>query len=487
MSSTVQYPVKLARSSSESLAALITHVQNNPEDHTAKAALADELDELGRGHESHFLRNHPEQAMVLNGKVTPYTSVWYSGMHMDGEDYDNYANILDEHGPEAVNRELGGYQDLNDFRHQQSSDTPGWGTSDRSHGPFPVTWTNRHTGEEQKGAFHVYHNPGLGYIGTEYEHYQPVDLPDPSHTEPVEDFRRGSYQDAKHFADAEMGVPHSIVPFGSDWTVNTAPEHHVEMEDVWSGSGEPKRRPKRVSRVKYAAQERQRVSPEIEESALLKAIETNPEDKTLHDAYADHLSDQGRHGEAAMLRHFGQTEAGPGSKGPARKMPHLSEGMRRAYASTGPTKPTYAATSFGPLEPDTAILLSVHQADAEGHRHISGYYTIPTANMIMKALDAQGVGRDMNHSRFEYHYPKDEEEPQQYAAYRAPKGGAVVRGTFYVGGKLLPDLEGDFANPPQQEAPAPTISYPVKKRVSSSLRQRLSQAVQRKPPSSRPV
>lgn len=39
------------------------------------------------------------------------------------------------------------------------------------------------------------------------------------------------------------------------------------------------------------------------------------------------------------------------------------------------------------------------------------------------------------------------EEPIQKSAYRAPKGGVIVRGTDYTGGQLIPDLRGSFVNP----------------------------------------
>jgi uncharacterized protein (TIGR02996 family) len=42
--------------------------------------------------------------------------------------------------------------------------------------------------------------------------------------------------------------------------------------------------------------------------------------------------------------------------------------------------------------------------------------------------------------------------PEQYAAFRAPAGGMVVRGSFYKGGAMVPDLEGAFANPIKEAA-----------------------------------
>lgn len=44
--------------------------------------------------------------------------------------------------------------------------------------------------------------------------------------------------------------------------------------------------------------------------------------------------------------------------------------------------------------------------------------------------------------------PKERKSRRRYAAYRAPAGGMVVRGTQYTGGEMVPDMTGAFANPP---------------------------------------
>lgn len=44
---------------------------------------------------------------------------------------------------------------------------------------------------------------------------------------------------------------------------------------------------------------------------------------------------------------------------------------------------------------------------------------------------------------------KKVEEPKRNAAYRAPAGGIVVRGTAYKGGEMVPDMKGKFMNPPK--------------------------------------
>lgn len=221
-------------------------------------------------------------------------------------------------------------------------------------------------------------------------------------------------------------------------------------------------RPRQMSRAKltYA-----RATPE-QEGALLDAIAKNPNDPSLHDAYADHLEEQGRHGEAAMVRLFGDQ---PGK--PAWIEPH-NEIMKRAWAGATPTKTYYRATAYGP-DPDR-VLITLHQADSTGHRHIGGWYPTAHADQILTALDSQGVSRNERDSKYDY---SPAEKPEQYAAYRAPAGGTVVRGTYYQGGKLLPDLEGAFANPPKQEAP---VQYPQPKRPS--LKERLKAKFSKKEP-----
>lgn len=41
---------------------------------------------------------------------------------------------------------------------------------------------------------------------------------------------------------------------------------------------------------------------------------------------------------------------------------------------------------------------------------------------------------------------------RRYAAYRAPAGGMVARGTAYKGGEMVPDMDGPYMNPPAQAA-----------------------------------
>lgn len=59
------------------------------------------------------------------------------------------------------------------------------------------------------------------------------------------------------------------------------------------------------------------------------------------------------------------------------------------------------------------------------------------------------------------HAEDEWDEPEQYDAYRSPKGGMVVRGTHYPGGEMIPDMTGAFANPPVKK-PRPRGTQPVK-------------------------
>lgn len=56
----------------------------------------------------------------------------------------------------------------------------------------------------------------------------------------------------------------------------------------------------------------------------------------------------------------------------------------------------------------------------------------------------------------------------RYAAYRAPAGGMAVRGTFYKGGSLIPDMEGSFMKPKSKLNPAKLSALKARMRMSNS-------------------
>lgn len=64
------------------------------------------------------------------------------------------------------------------------------------------------------------------------------------------------------------------------------------------------------------------------------------------------------------------------------------------------------------------------------------------------------------------------ETPERMSAYRAPAGGAIARGVYYEGGKLMPDMEGKFMNPPAK-TPQPDAKKAYAKDASPSFKERL--------------
>jgi len=112
-------------------------------------------------------------------------------------------------------------------------------------------------------------------------------------------------------------------------------------------------------------------------------------------------------------------------------------------------------------------------------------FDVSDADAVIKALDQQGAIAETGQWQDTYRRQIAEElskrellagrKPVRHSAYRAPAGGAIVRGTFYQGGKMIPDLEGEFANPPQQETPMP---QPPK----TSMRDRLKAKFAKKEP-----
>lgn len=88
------------------------------------------------------------------------------------------------------------------------------------------------------------------------------------------------------------------------------------------------------------------------------------------------------------------------------------------------------------------------EADPErAHRLVSG--------MVRSGL----LGADHALAHIERMYPDDDPQPdgpQRMARpYRAPAGGTVVRGVYYEGGSMIPDLAGPFATGQTPSRPAP--------------------------------
>lgn len=236
------------------------------------------------------------------------------------------------------------------------------------------------------------------------------------------------------------------------------------------------------------------MTPEEEEAAFLEAIQKDPEERSLHHAYASHLTDQGRHGEALLWQVIGVPNRAVSDihYEPHKEELHIAQVLTDFGLHTNRRYDPINGMQTEASDPNRVLL--VHR----GTKYAS-YWTTPEKAMeVVKGAKAiglplcrRGVSADGHHpdyisDRGTYHQIVDaydsqnmagagDEEPVRHATYRAPKGGAVVRGTFYVGGRLIPDLEGDFANPPQQQQAVKYPQIPAKSSAhsSSSLLQRI--------------
>lgn len=164
--------------------------------------------------------------------------------------------------------------------------------------------------------------------------------------------------------------------------------------------------------------------------------------------YADHLQEQGKEAHAEMLR---QNAAEFGDSG----------------------IPMHYDLRDGHLTPGEFLAHTHSTADGESHwvglrqkTSRPGQQTVAWASKMLKPaeaadllhrLHAEGakVGSE-GHQLMKQH-------PAKYGAYRAPKGGVVVRGTFYGAGQLIPDLT---------QFGADTDARPVQSPPKKSKRQR---------------
>lgn len=300
----------------------------------------------------------------------------------------------------------------------------------------------------------------------------------PDHTQDIGEGPFDSLEEAHRFGESEVGVPYSIVPVEMDRKKPgpTGFPHPVTMFKIMTSPQGPTR----------FARAHEPVDPQ-HEAFYLDAIAKNPDDESLHHAYADLLADQGRHGEALFISHP-HVKSRPGGAIDVDKFP-----WRPSYnhdQGVEPGKTYYSVYGFHPHAPhpnDRIVQMSVTRVDPEStHRtRFAKYFHPHEAAQLIKNMEAAGVERS-NREAYDSIYQRlmqwveanpRQKSPVRHSAYRAPRGGAVVRGTFYQGGKLIPDLEGEFANPPQPEAP---VQYPQPSRPS--LKDRLKSKFGRKEP-----
>lgn len=81
------------------------------------------------------------------------------------------------------------------------------------------------------------------------------------------------------------------------------------------------------------------------------------------------------------------------------------------------------------------------------------YQGLNPHEVFHERLKAAGIDPSLSHEQHLANRPdRQQEKPEQYAAWRAPAGGMVVRGSFYEGGKMIPSLEGEFMKQPDRKS-----------------------------------
>lgn len=426
MTSTVKYPVRFARSSPESLQQLFQALIQNPTDETLRHATAEELEEAGRHHEAKNLRNPKFDPDLYQGRIVPARYEYYEYPLHQGDDYHEVAQRLDDDGLEGAVEYMSQWEpDEGVPEHRYNLP---WGSDDDV--------DSIHRGGSE---FIVSHNPRMGYIGMS----QRVRINPSEHYDNLV---------RSHNSTHHNGGNHRDCPLCQD----EVPEDFHQM-----------------SRIKYAAQESERMTPEQEEAAFLEAIQRNPEDVTLHHAYADLLTDQGRHGEAAFFAAPAKNTGG---------FPLGAFNVNTLNTRNTPDVDNYNV-SFAdtePIEDSDLITLSKSNASTTYPLHFQKWMERPSSLAVHAAMKKQGMRLrepESRHAQMLDEALAKQETPVRHAAYRAPAGGMAVRGSWYSGGKLIPDLEGDFANPPAPEQPVATPQYPQPKRPS--LRERLKAKMQK--------
>lgn len=464
MSTTVRYPViRNARSSHETIDHLIRFVDENPNDLLARHALAEELEDLD-----------PDDW---------HTGVWYGS----GDGDDLKSRIAELRNPNA---RIGAYQIVRD-----NIRMGGEGPLPHHQEGYPLVYLTSDNGD----LCHNCVNSNIRRIADE--------IKNPDHHD--------QFRVVHHIANFENDDLHCDhcgnqieSAYGGDNANDNAGEElpgvdDQNFDDRYDERGRTitgtsyvntdNEGPQRMSRIKYAAPAEKYVpmTPEQEEAALLEGIHKNPDDLSIRHAYAEVLDEQGRYGEAAF-------HAAPimESQYPDMTQPEYGPYWHNVYQP-----PKWATDGWGTAEnqhgivhgivehgtiPRIALLITVHPHGPLGSRHsIMKDFTIPDADHVLKELERQGVKAEGGPWQEAYRNQIAQkmntsyrDTPVRHSAYRAPKGGAVVRGTYYQGGKLIPDLEGDFANPPAPEQPV-TPTYPQPK---SSLRDRLKAKFGQKEP-----
>lgn len=211
----------------------------------------------------------------------------------------------------------------------------------------------------------------------------------------------------------------------ADHIDSVSPDHPVAAElRSHADRFDKANKPKKYSREDHAA--------------FAAHMAENPHDKLPALVYADYLAEHGMPVAEAIVREHVD-----------RVGPPVSTAFSGAGINGGTSVSTWPMGSASPNM--HSVLFRAHTGD--GKRHSSFFWSGPHAQAhdLLSALDAEGHPGAKAALRRLGPPPKRplepeggmremSEDPERYAAMRAPAGGMIVRGTFYAPGMILPSL-----------------------------------------------
>lgn len=258
-------------------------------------------------------------------------------------------------------------------------------------------------------------------------------------------------------------------------------DHHRIMQGL--GLENPPEDPQLLARRKF--------SRASDEQAFHNAIHKDPRDKTNALVYADWLEENGRPTMAEVIRNHIEEHGW---------VDQLSK-MGGAYILGDHVPPGGVHFAYGMMRDREGTMRNgpyvTQRSVSDPDKYFSWYYPegsdevgiTPELRRVANGLKSEGAEVHLSVTGGHIH-PKDEPygpsgsggnwtgDPDEdrvrrrYAAYRAPAGGMVVRGTAYRGGELIPNMKGKFMNPPKRKPkkkPSTTLENKATAREKSRL------------------
>lgn len=200
-----------------------------------------------------------------------------------------------------------------------------------------------------------------------------------------------------------------------------------------------------------------------EEAGFHKSLHDNREDVTNHLVYADWLQEHGRPAQAEIIRRgIKQNQA----RDSWPDLPTQSWAFNPEELHHWPQNIVRVRNGSQGLDPDTVEILQQSLDKPEhGPRAFHWTYTGPDAHELIYGV--LNEGGELAHSQhFALPATPTETPHENFAAYRAPAGGTVVRGLFYGGGSMIPDLEKFAESEDEKEK---RLTAPTKATIKSKI------------------